>query len=86
MTARTRTPVAQRGPQQQFLHEAMTELQLGRVAFAERFGMTKRALDNWLMPSGSTGYRDMPQLAWRYVGEVLAWHRQGVPVHTPPAR
>lgn len=74
---RDRTPLAERGPQQRFLHAAMTELQLGRAAFAERFGMTKRALDNWLMPLGSTEYRDMPQMAWRYVSEVLAWHRQG---------
>lgn len=65
-------------PQQQFLREAMRELQLGRGAFAARFGATKRALDNWLLPATSNQYRDMPAMARQYIGEVLAWHRAGL--------
>ena len=65
-------------PQQQFLREAMAELQLGRTAFAARFGACKRALDNWLLPSTSNQYRDMPGMARQYIGEVLTWHRAGI--------
>lgn len=45
--------------QRQFLRDAMKELGMTRDGFAARFGFTRRALDSWLLPITSKGYRQM---------------------------
>jgi len=62
--------------QQEFLRDAMTMLGLTREQFAERIGAKKRALDNWLLPSDSQEYRAMPDMAWKFVSEILEHHKQ----------
>jgi DNA-binding transcriptional regulator YiaG len=39
-------------------------LGLTRAEFAKRFGVTKRALDNWCLPFESNGHRDIPAQKW----------------------
>lgn len=57
--------------QQDFLRDAMQRLNLTRQKFADRIGAKKRALDNWLLPSDSKGFRPMPDTAWMLVQEIL---------------
>ena len=57
--------------QQRFLRQAMRALQLTRDEFAKRFGLTRRALDTWLLPLASSEFRSIPETARRYITEVL---------------
>ncbi len=42
-----------------------------REQFAERIGTKKRTLDNWLLSPESSEYRNMPDMAWKFVQEIL---------------
>jgi aspartate carbamoyltransferase catalytic subunit len=57
--------------QQDFLRDAMQSLNMTRQNFADRIGARKRALDNWLLPSNSNGFRSMPDTIWILVREIL---------------
>ena len=57
--------------QQDFLRDAMQSLNMTRQDFANRIGAKKRALDNWLLPSDSKGFRPMPDTVWMLVREIL---------------
>lgn len=57
--------------QQTVLRDAMRRLNMTRDAFANRIGVTRRALDTWLLPDGSPESRAMPEIAGRYVSEIL---------------
>src|SRR5690349_18381798 len=56
--------------QQGLLREAMRRLDLTRDAFAERLGVTRRALDTWLLPGGSRQSRAMPEVVARLVAQL----------------
>lgn len=62
-------------PQQEFLRDAMSRLGMTRDQFAERIGTKKRTLDNWLLSSESAEYRGMPDMAWKFVREILENHK-----------
>lgn len=49
----------------------MQLLRLTRDAFAERFGVTRRALDTYLLPATSNEARPMPEVLRRYVAEIV---------------
>ena len=53
------------------MRHAMSELGMTREQFAERVGAKKRAPDNWLLSPDSSEYRSMPDMAWRFVREIL---------------
>lgn len=57
--------------QQEFLRDAMDRLGMTREEFADRIGTKKRGLDNWLLPSDSKEYRSMPDMAWKFIREIL---------------
>ncbi|WP_338926741.1 transcriptional regulator [Mycetohabitans endofungorum] len=57
--------------QQEFLRHAMSELGMTREQFAERIGTKKRTLDNWLLSPDSNEYRSMPNMAWKFMREIL---------------
>lgn len=59
-------------PQQEFLREAMTALDMTRDQFADRIGTSRRRLDNWLLPSESKGFREMDEMAWKFIREILS--------------
>lgn len=48
-------------PQQAFLRDAMRRLNMTREAFASRIGVSRRALDTWLLPDDSQESRGMPR-------------------------
>jgi DNA-binding XRE family transcriptional regulator len=62
--------------QQAFLRRAMSELGMTREQFAERIGTKKRTLDNWLLTAESSEYRSMPDMAWKFVREILENRRE----------
>lgn len=64
---------------QALLRDAMRRLNMTRDAFAERIGCRRRTLDSWLLPDESSEYRAMPEVARRYVTEILA----NLPDNTP---
>lgn len=61
----------QSSTQQELLRYAMNVLGFTRKQLADRIGTTKRALDNWLTPSTSTESREMPEMARRFILELL---------------
>lgn len=62
--------------QQAFLRGAIKSLRLTRRQFASRFCIPKRRLDNWLLPSGSSGLRPIDPSVRQYVEEVLRLRAQ----------
>ena len=58
-------------PQQVFLRDAMRRLNITREGLAQRIGVTQRALDSWLLPDESAQMRQMPEIAQRFVLEIL---------------
>ena len=58
-------------PQQEFLRQAMASLDMTRDEFAERIGTTRRRLDNWLLPAASKGFREMDEIARKFIAEIL---------------
>jgi len=57
--------------QQDFLRDAMQRMNMTRQKFADRIGASKRALDNWLLPADSKGFRPMPETVWTLIREIL---------------
>ena len=57
--------------QQEFLRNAMRRLDMTRDEFTERIGTKRRTLDKWLLPSESNDFREMPDIVWKFVGEIL---------------
>ena len=58
--------------QQAFLRSAAETLGLTRKALAARMGAPWATYEKWLLPAGSTNSREMPQIAWTLVREILA--------------
>lgn len=50
----------------------MRMLNMTRESFSQRIGCTKRALDTWLLPDESGEFRAMPEMARRFISEILA--------------
>ena len=64
-------------PQQVFLRDAMRRLNMTREAFSSRIGVSRRALDTWLLPDDSQENRAMPDIVERFVSEVLGHDGSG---------
>jgi aspartate carbamoyltransferase catalytic subunit len=58
--------------QQTFLRDAMRRLNMTRDAFATRIGVSRRALDTWLLPEDSQESRQMPEIVQRFTAEILS--------------
>src|SRR5262249_2721959 len=58
-------------PQQAFLRDAMRRMNLTRDGFASRIGVSRRALDTWLLPDDSQESRAMPEIVERFVSEIV---------------
>src|SRR5881394_58812 len=56
--------------QQTVLRESMQRLDLTRNAFAERLGVSRRALDTWLLPTASSGHRTMPDVVAKMMASL----------------
>lgn len=58
--------------QQTFLREAASSLGLTQKALAERMGVPWATFEKWLTPADSDNAREMPEMAWVLVREILA--------------
>lgn len=58
--------------QQDFLREAAAALSLTQNGLAERMGAPWKTFEKWLLPPTSDHKREMPQIAWALVREILA--------------
>lgn len=54
-----------------FLVDAMNLLGMTRDDFAERISVSKRCLAKWMARHGTSEFRQMPNMAWRFIGEIL---------------
>ena len=64
-------------PQQAFLRDAMRRLNMTRDTFASRIGVSRRALDTWLLPDDSAESRAMPEIVERFVSEIVVHGEPG---------
>lgn len=71
-------------PQQAFLRDAMRRMNMTRDAFANRIGVSRRALDTWLLPDDSQESRTMPEIVQRFVSEIVSNSEHSVE-YTPSA-
>ena len=65
------------GKQQAILRQSMEQLDLTRTAFADRLGVSRRALDTWLLPEDSTGHRAMPDVVARLIASLASPAHEG---------
>ena len=64
--------------QQEYLRDAMEVLGMTPAAFAKRISVTEKTLDKWLAPNGTADYRNMPEVVWAYVREILEWDKKSI--------
>lgn len=57
--------------QQEFLREAAASLGLTQEGMAKRMGAPWPTFSKWLLPRESPNAREMPQIAWTLVREIL---------------
>lgn len=57
--------------QQEFLRKAAEELGLSQKELASRMAAPWETFRKWLLPNESGGYREMPEIAWQLVREIL---------------
>ncbi|CAN7779721.1 transcriptional regulator [Cupriavidus necator] len=56
-----------------FLQDAMRRLGMTRKEqFAQRIGVSKKCLSKWMARHGTSEFRNMPSIAWKFIGEILA--------------
>lgn len=63
--------------QQEFLRDAMTQLNMTRDEMCKRISVPRKTFDKWLAPVGSNEHRNMPEIAWAYIREILANVQKG---------
>ncbi|ART61511.1 hypothetical protein CBP36_21325 (plasmid) [Acidovorax carolinensis] len=54
-----------------FLQDAMGQLGMSREDFANRISVSKSCLQKWMSRHGSSDFRQMPLMAWKFVNEIL---------------
>ena len=58
--------------QQEFLRKAAKTLDLTQAGLANRMCAPWNTFKKWQLPSESENYREMPEIAWQLVREILA--------------
>ncbi|RWA45638.1 hypothetical protein AU476_00980 [Cupriavidus sp. UYMSc13B] len=58
-----------------FLQDAMNRMAMSKEQFAQRISISKKCLSKWMSRHGTSEFRNMPPIAWKFIGEILA--------HTP---
>lgn len=57
--------------QQEFLRDAISTLGMTRAEFAQRISVPIKTLDKWLAPLDTSDFRNMPDVVWSYVREII---------------
>lgn len=55
----------------------MTQLNMTRDEMCKRISVPRKTFDKWLAPVGSNEHRNMPEIAWAYIREILANVQKG---------
>lgn len=55
-----------------FLQDAMHRLAMTKEEFAQRISVSKKCLSKWMSRHGTSEFRNMPPIAWKFIGEILA--------------
>lgn len=55
-----------------FLQDAMNRLGMSKEQFALRISVSKKCLSKWMARRGTSEFRSMPAMAWKFIGEILA--------------
>lgn len=58
--------------QQEFLRQSAKSLGLSQTGLAKRMCAPWNTYKKWQLPSESENYREMPEIAWQLVREILA--------------
>lgn len=54
----------------------MTTLGMTRAQFAKRISVPIKTLDKWLAPNDTIDFRNLPDVVWAYVREILEWDKK----------
>lgn len=54
-----------------FLQDAGERLGMTREQLALRIGVSKKCLSKWMARHGTSEFRNMPTMAWKFIGEIL---------------
>lgn len=69
--------------QQDFLRDAMNKLGMTRDEMCRRLSVPRKTFDKWMAPEGTKDYRNMPEIVWSYVRDVLKWEASNNNCNTP---
>jgi hypothetical protein len=58
---------------EEFLRDAIQRSGLTRAGFAKRISVWEKTLDKWLAPAETSDFRNMPDVVWAYIREILFW-------------
>lgn len=58
--------------QQEFLRQSATSLGLSQTGLAKRMCAPWNTFKKWQLPNESENFREMPEIAWQLVREILA--------------
>ena len=58
--------------QQDFLRDAMQRLGMTREQFCKRISVPPKTFNKWMAPTGANDYRNMPEMAWSYIRDILS--------------
>lgn len=54
-----------------FVQDAMQRLTMSKDQFARRIGVSTTGLEKWMARNGTSDFRNMPLMAWKFIGEIL---------------
>lgn len=54
-----------------FVQDAMRRLNMTKEEFARRIGVSTTGLEKWMARHGTSDFRNMPSMAWKFIGEIL---------------
>jgi len=54
-----------------FVQDAMRRLNMTKEGLAQRIGVSTPGLEKWMARHGTSDFRNMPSMAWKFIGEIL---------------
>ncbi|WP_247391916.1 hypothetical protein [Ralstonia pseudosolanacearum] len=54
-----------------FVKDAMRRLKMTKEEFARRIGVSTTGLEKWMARHGTSDFRNMPSMAWKFIAEIL---------------
>lgn len=57
--------------QAMFLNDAMARLAMDESCLAARISVSRKCLGKWMSRHGTSDFRTMSPMAWRFIGEIM---------------